>query len=75
MYKLVYWRYGSRKIEEFETFKDAKEESKCITDYGEGFVEGILDENNIILIDEKDNLLVKFDNSRVGQEYIFNLPN
>lgn len=70
LYKVVYWRYGKREIEECETLSEANRQFNYIGEYEIGFAECILDENNIILRDGKEYVIGIKKEKRKGTKYI-----
>lgn len=69
MYKVVYYRYGKRKIEEYPTLEEAHRQFNFIGYFGNGFSEYILDENNIIVRDGKIGVTHRKSESKVGLKY------
>jgi hypothetical protein len=71
MYKLILWRYGTRIIEEYETRAEANKQFNLTGEYELGFSECILDHNNRIIRDGKQNVLGIKKEKRMGKVYQF----
>lgn len=70
MYKAIIHRYGKPYIKLSERIDDLISSCEYLEDYGHGFVECYLDENNIILSDDSlQNVIGIRYNSRVGEHY------
>ena len=69
MYKVIYHRYGSKEIEEFETLEEAKHFCEYTTDSGEGFPEYILDKNDTIVYDGKEFVVGIEHEDEIGKKY------
>jgi hypothetical protein len=69
MYRVVYWRLGVRHTESFDTLEDAKREFELISNFGYGFPECIMDENDVIVVDGKKGVIGINHKSRIGEVY------
>jgi hypothetical protein len=70
MYKVIYWRYRVRYIDECSELSEAEDIFNSIDDSESGFSECILDENDIIINDGFVNVL-GLNKNRIGEKYIF----
>lgn len=71
MYKVVFWRYGKREIEEFTTRAETNKEFNFIGEYEIGFSDCILDDQNRIIRDGKKGVFGIRKENRIGKEYLF----
>lgn len=69
MFKIVFWRYGHRMVEEFETRAEANKQFNFIGEYELGFSECILDQDNRIIRDGKERVLGIKKEKRTGTVY------
>lgn len=72
MYKLIFWRYGKREVEEIKTLAEANRQFNYIGEFDIGFSDCIVDENNIIVRDGKKGVFGIKKENRKGTEFIFN---
>ena len=70
VYTIVFDRYGKVEFEEVETRAEANRQFNFISEYGIGFPEFILDENNVIIRDGvQNNIICVRMPSQIGKKY------
>ena len=71
MYKLVFWRYRKRIVEEFDTRAEANKQFNFVGEHEIGFAECILDQDDKIIRDGKQGVFGIKKEKRMGNVYNF----
>lgn len=69
LYKVHYVRFGVREVQKFDNKPEAYRAANFITDYGEGMVDCITDEHDIIIYDGLRNVIGVKSTNRKGEKY------